>query len=325
MFPADSLKQDMEEFHRCFNQLVCSDSSQISHLSDIINYLISSPGKHIRPQLFLSFCSLFGCLDNNRFKIAVAAEYIHTASLIHDDIIDDAVRRRNKRPLYLEWSIKTAILIGDFIYSRAFEILGQAGNNSIVNIFANAANRLSVSEINQLGSESELQLLEDEARFINIMEEKTAVLFGAFCEAAAVFSMKEKYCQQTRQFGMNIGMAFQLCDDLLDYNTANYNWGKTSLQDLGQGKITLPLVYTYKEVTDTQKKQIREVIQNPEISTKKFENVVNMVQSGQSLNLIRNLAKDFCHKARQELQSLPSNDIHKSLVYLTQSIVNRRY
>ena len=329
MFPANQLEKDIKIFHAEFNNSVNEDSPQVSQISHIVNYVLSTQGKFIRPQLLLSFCSLFGCIDKNRFKLAVAVEYIHTASLIHDDIIDDAVKRRNKKPLHLEWDVKTAILIGDFLYSRAFEIIGQSSHHATVEIFAHAAKRLSMSEINELGSENDIGLLADSDRCINIMREKTAVLFGAACEAAAVISSGESYRQQALQFGMNIGMAFQLCDDALDYKiNDDGKWGKEVMQDLSKGKITLPLVYAYEEMNKTQQERTREVIKNSKPAdegTDEVGEIGEIVRSGNSLKRIQHLAAEFATKARNNLHTMPHNSVSESLEYLTHSIVNRVY
>ncbi len=330
MFPANQLEKDIKTFHAEFNNSVNDDSPQVSQISHIVNYVLSTQGKFIRPQLLLSFCSLFGCDDKNRFKLAVAVEYIHTASLIHDDIIDDAVKRRNKKPLHLEWDVKTAILIGDFLYSRAFEIIGQSSHHATVEIFAHAAKRLSISEINELGSENDTELLTDSSRCINIMREKTAVLFGATCEAAAVISADERYRQQAQQFGMNIGMAFQLCDDALDYKIKDEDegkWGKEAMQDLSKGKITLPLVYAYEEMNKTQQERTCAVIKNSELAEdiNEVEEIGGIVCSGNSLKRIQHLAADFATKARNNLEDMPHNSVSESLEYLTHAIVNRVY
>lgn len=305
----------------------------------MLEHLLQAEGKTIRPQLLLTFCSLFNCQQDSKFKIAVATEYIHTASLIHDDIIDDAELRRGNKTVHNKWDVKTAILIGDFLYSRAFEIICQSKYYSLLGLFANAANRLSISEINQLGSKQNIKLLDAEEKCLQIMQEKTAILFGVICEAAVVLSdIKDEQRNSTYRkdrkaafnYGINLGMLFQIRDDYLDYAADSSKWGKERLQDIGEGKITLPLVYLYKLSAQSEQEYIKQIIAKSKRSQQDIDKIDAMMHSGKALELATNKAQDYAKMALAELSIIGDNEstmpeARDSLSYLINLLSERNY
>lgn len=328
MLPSTAIAEDLERYRQEFSKYLGDQSN----ITEMLDFLRQSKGKAIRPQLLLTLCALFGCQDAERFKIAVATEYIHTASLIHDDIIDAATSRRNQDTLHNKWSVKDAILIGDFLYSRAFELICQTKHGEVLGLFANAANRLSISEINQLeinegnGNKKDMVVLENEEICLSIAKEKTAVLFAVVCEAAILISTKQttqelgvkaiaEYRTAASNYGMNLGMAFQLMDDHLDYSATSDEWGKKRLQDISEGKVTLPLVYLYQSSNNAEKDYILNVLQQKSSSAEDMENIDNKIKASSALTQVESMTKDFTEKALESLDILTASATNKDSEY----------
>ncbi|MCH9664410.1 MAG: polyprenyl synthetase family protein [Gammaproteobacteria bacterium] len=340
MFPPSALGDILGIYKKEFRNHLEGHES----IADILDFLLQSEGKAIRPQLLLTFCSLLGCHDEDRFKIAVATEYIHTASLIHDDIIDGAISRRNQETLHQKWGVKNAILIGDFLYSRAFELICESKYSDVLALFANAANRLSISEINQLdiNQTTGMRDLEDQEVCLNIMKEKTAILFGVVCEAAIVISTvastqennkMASYRQAAFDYGMNLGMAFQLMDDYLDYSAGSSKWGKRRLNDISEGKITLPLVYLYQSSSQADKDHILQVLTKAKSAASNsginieadIDSIDNMMKASSVPQQIIAMAKEFGSKAAENIKTFPQTKESESLCSLALTASSRDY
>ncbi|MBE8182841.1 MAG: polyprenyl synthetase family protein [Candidatus Portiera sp.] len=311
MLPSSAVAEDLCRYKQEFAKHL----GDHNNIADMLSFLQENEGKAIRPQLLLTLCSLFECREEDRFKIAVATEYIHTASLIHDDIIDAAISRRNQETLHKKWGIKNAILIGDFLYSRAFELVCQTKYSEVLGLFAKAANRLSISEINQLDIKDDAvaSTIENEETCLNLAKEKTGVLFAVVCEASVVVSSEQlhrhhkdiaKHRTVAFNYGMNLGMAFQLMDDHLDYSATSSKWGKQRLQDLSEAKVTLPLVYLYQSSSDLDKKQIIDVLQQKIPSPQAIQTIDTKMQSSSSLAKVEKTIKFFSDKALANLETL---------------------
>ena len=326
-------EEDLQILRREFGFYLGDDSN----ISPTLEYINESQGKAIRARLFLNFCRLFNCGEEEKFKIAVAIEYIHFASLLHDDIIDESDSRRGNQAMHKKWDIKTAILMGDFLYSRAFELIGRSCPH-LSEIFAHAANRLSISELDQLGAIQDLDILRDENKCLKVMQEKTAILFAVTCEAAAILGegrdmgdSRSSNRAAAFNYGMNIGTAFQIMDDCLDYGAESVNTGKPRMQDLAKGKITLPLVYLYGLSDDSTKKKISSLIQIPEEekTSDELHSIEIIMRESGAYDRVLAKASSYIDAAVKELSRMDieksQEEWRKKLVCIAESINKQRF
>lgn len=269
--------------------------------------------------LVLSFCHLFGYERKDKYKLAVAVEYIHDASLVHDDIIDEAETRRGRKTVHRLWGEKAAVLIGDFFYSRAFELIGAVGSHALVRIFAAVANRLSAGELKQLVINGKNGLGKGDEWCYEIIHEKTAIFFGACCEGAALISGAMDYKRQARDFGCALGMIFQMRDDILDYGISCGTETKNLLQDLSKGKVTLPLLYTYSSATRAERRLIEEVLEDPRED--QLEKVAQLVHNSAAIAEMTAKAKVYSRQAVDLLRGMPTGEVRDSLAFLVEELM----
>ncbi|EKE09847.1 MAG: hypothetical protein ACD_16C00100G0009 [uncultured bacterium] len=218
--------------------------SSVSLIPQIAGYLISLGGKRLRPLLTLSSAELCGYRGTRHIALAACVEFIHTATLLHDDVVDESMLRRGMRTANSLWSNKESVLVGDFLFSRAFELMVADGSLEILNILSHASSAISEGEILQLSMSHSLELTQD--TYLKIIEAKTARLFSAATEVGAVIAnAPEPQRKALAQFGLSLGIAFQLMDDVLDYTANQEQLGKTIGDDFREGKVTLPIILAY--------------------------------------------------------------------------------
>ncbi len=249
-------KKDLQEVEQYLNKYITSDVKLIPEVS---HHLIGSGGKRFRPLLLLICAGLCGYKGNNRFPMAAVMEFIHTATLLHDDVIDQAIIRRGKTSANNIWGNAASVLVGDFLYSKSFTLMTEIGNIAILKLMSEVTNVMSEGEVFQLMKCGDVKMTEEE--YLTIIEKKTAVLISAACACGAILgSASEEQISALTQFGRNIGMAFQITDDTLDYMAKEKEFGKSIGKDLEEGKITLPLIYALKQCTAKERKIIKELI-----------------------------------------------------------------
>ena len=315
-FPPFGLESDIAAFQDELNSILKHPHTETRQ---ILQYVLEAKGKQIRPLLVLSFCRLFGYEQDDRYQLAAAVEYIHTASLVHDDIIDEAETRRGRKTVHQLWGEKTAVLIGDFFYSRAFELIARIKNPMLVQIFAKVANRLSLGELKQLVMGGAQGLQQGDEWCYEVMREKTAVFFGACCEAAALISGATSHSERARRFGCNLGMVFQMRDDILDYGTDSGKVAKDLLQDLSKGKVTLPLLYTYSSVTQEEQRLIEQALDSPQET--RLEKITQLVRNSAALALMATKAKSYSLEATELLEQMPAGEVRASLAFLVEDLI----
>jgi len=236
----------------------------------IASHLLFSGGKRIRP--LLSIHSARACGYNNGFEIAFSTifEYLHAATLLHDDVVDAADTRRGKRAAHLKWSAPQVVLTGDFLLARALDIAAQTREPDIISVIAKITQDMSQGEIDQLTKKGKLDL--SEAEYESIIEKKTAVLIQGACQSGAILAKASKEKQGAlNQYGFHLGMAFQMADDLLDYTASAQELGKNPGADMREGKLTLPLIHSLANASQTDKKWMEAVITEGLFDPEKFE------------------------------------------------------
>ena len=234
-------------------------TSEVKLIPEVAHHLIDSGGKRFRPLLQLICSSLCGYKGVHRFPLAAVIEFIHTATLLHDDVIDQAVIRRGKTSANNIWGNAASVLVGDFLYSKAFKLLSEIGDIAIIRLMSKITNIMSEGEVFQLVKCGDVNLTEDE--YLCIIEKKTAVLISAACQSGAILgSASPDKTEALEQFGYNIGKAFQITDDTLDYMAKEEDFGKSIGKDLEEGKMTLPLIHALKQCTPEEKDKTKELL-----------------------------------------------------------------
>src|SRR4051812_33984782 len=226
--------------------------SDVAMIPEVANHLISSGGKRLRPMLTLAMAQLAGYSGEGHIKFAAAVEFMHTATLLHDDVVDESDMRRGKPAARLLWGNEASVLVGDFLLGQAFRMMVEAGNLRALDILSSAAAVIAEGEVMQLAAAKNTATSEDE--YLAVIRAKTAELFAAACEVAPVLANRPK-AEQTaaRSYGMNLGIAFQLIDDALDYSGKSAKLGKNIGDDFREGKITLPVVLCYRRGTASER------------------------------------------------------------------------
>ncbi len=225
--------------------IVARTGSDVAMIPEVANHLISSGGKRLRPMLTLAMARLAGYRGDGHIKLAAAVEFMHTATLLHDDVVDESDMRRGKAAARMLWGNEASVLVGDFLLGQAFKMMVEVGNLHALEILSAAAAVIAEGEVMQLGAAKNTATTEDE--YLAVIRGKTAELFAAACEVGPALAVKDKAeLAACRSFGMNLGIAFQLIDDALDYGGKSAKLGKNVGDDFREGKITLPVVLSFR-------------------------------------------------------------------------------
>jgi octaprenyl-diphosphate synthase len=226
--------------------------SPVALIPELAGHLISSGGKRLRPMLTLASALLIGYEGRNHIGLATAVEFIHTATLLHDDVVDESKLRRGKKPANLIWGNQATVLVGDFLFSRAFELMVESDSLRVLKILSNTSAVITEGEVLQLTTANDLATTED--TYLKVITAKTAVLFAAACEVAGVVhGDKKDVTSALDAYGRYLGIAFQLVDDAIDYNSARATMGKEVGDDFREGKITLPVILAYRRGDDDER------------------------------------------------------------------------
>jgi octaprenyl-diphosphate synthase len=294
-------------------------SSDIKLIPEVAHHLIDSGGKRFRPLLHLICARLCGFTGESRFPLAASIEFIHTASLLHDDVIDEAVIRRGKTSANHVWGNAASVLVGDFLYSKAFTLFSIIGDLEIYRLMSKMTNTMSEGEVFQLMKCGDTNLTE--AEYLSIVEKKTAVLISAACESAAVLACaSNEQIQALGQYGYKIGMAFQITDDTLDYMAQEEDFGKAIGKDLEEGKMTLPLIYTLARCSQTERDMIKTTIENKSFSPETIRKIFALIQGSGGIDYSLTRAQTFIRESINDLdvfnQSPAKDHLHAVADYV---------
>ena len=286
--------------------------SNVPLVENIGHYIVDAGGKRLRPLLVLLAAKT--CKIDNQQHIALASviEFIHTATLLHDDVVDMSSLRRGRPTVNEQWNNPSSVLVGDFIYSRAFQILVTLGSMKIMEIIADTTNRIAEGEVLQLISKNNPNPTEQ--NYMQVIQNKTAILFQAAGQCGAILSnaSDEEELALTR-FGMHMGTAFQLIDDVLDYAGDSESLGKNIGDDLAEGKPTLPLIYALQHGSAEQAELIRQALADEQLQDEKLNKVIKIVQECGALDYARKLAKSESDQALACLDVLPPSEYRDAL------------
>ena len=311
------------DFKKVDNFIVKNLHSEVSLVESIGNYIVEAGGKRMRPILVLLAARSCGIEEDQHIPMAAVIEFIHTATLLHDDVVDMSTLRRGRPTVNAEWNNPSSVLVGDFIYSRAFQILVQINNMEVMGVIANTTNKIAEGEVLQLIEKRNPETSEES--YIRVIRNKTAILFEAAAHCGAILAKaKEETTRELQAFGMHLGMAFQLIDDFLDYAGDAKELGKNIGDDLAEGKSTLPLIYAIKNGENSQRNLIKKSLSAKNLPKEMLEDVIQIVRSSGGLDYTRNLAKVEAKAALQCLQSLEDSNYRKSLEKMVDFSVSRK-
>ena len=297
--------------------------SPVSVIPLLAEHLIAAGGKRLRPLLTVSAARLAGGRGASAVKLAAAVEFIHTATLLHDDVVDSSQLRRGKMAAHLIWGAPSSVLVGDFLFARAFELMVETGSMRALEILARASRVIAEGEVLQLTRAHDLKLAQ--AIYLEIIGAKTAELFAAAAEAGAVASGADaRQAAGLRSFGHNLGLAFQLADDALDYSGAAETLGKNAGDDFREGKATLPLILAIERSGAREAAFWERVIGRKEQTDADFRRARELVLGTGGLDATLDLAARYADAAKRSLAPFAANDWREALVELADFTVSRR-
>lgn len=295
-------------------------NSRVPLVEKIAEYIISSGGKRVRPMLVLLTAKLLNHADANSVKLAGVIEFLHTATLLHDDVVDTSDMRRGKATANAQWGNAPSVLVGDFLYSRAFEMMVELGSLPVMQVLSNATCVIAEGEVLQLTNVKNPHLTE--AQYLQTIHAKTAMLFAASSHSAALLcAASEEQSQALKDYGTHLGLAFQLIDDVLDYTGDSAQLGKNVGDDLAEGKPTLPLIHAMQHANEQHAQIIRTAIRQG--GSDDIQGVLAIIRQTGSLDYCQQMALDYAHKAQANLQLFADSNAKACLKTLVDVAVNR--
>lgn len=296
--------------------------SEVPLVENIGHYLIEAGGKRLRPLLVLLVAKALGYQDKQHLDLAVIIEFIHTATLLHDDVVDTSTLRRGRPTANAEWGNAPSVLVGDFLYSRAFQMMVAIADMEVMTLLSEATNTIAEGEVQQLVNARDANL--SEADYRRVIEKKTAVLFAAACEGAAVLAgANEGQRQAMRHYGLQVGTAFQLVDDALDYQGDAADLGKNLGDDLAEGKPTLPLIHAMRNAAADDRKLIQQAIENADAS--QLQQIAAIVNTSGGIEYTLAEASRAVTAAEQHLEVLEASPYRQALIDIARFALERQH
>jgi octaprenyl-diphosphate synthase len=311
------LAAEMQQVDEVIRQRLASDVVLINQIS---HYIISAGGKRIRPRLVLMFAGAFGFTGHQRFELAAIVEFIHTATLLHDDVVDESSLRRGRQTANALFGNAASVLVGDFLYSRAFQMMVSVDRMRVLDVLADATNVIAEGEVLQLMNMHDPDLSVDD--YLRVIRYKTAKLFEASARLGAVLADAPREVEERcADYGRSLGTAFQIVDDLLDYEGDTQQTGKNVGDDLREGKPTLPLLVAMERGSADERGLIRHAIEHGEVE--RLPEIVQIVRRTGALDVTREAARREAAKAAECLSVLPASSFREALLELSIRSVDR--
>lgn len=310
---------DMREVDALIRHRLASDVVLINAIAD---HIIASGGKRLRPMLHVLAARAAGYEGGEHAKLAAIIEFIHTSTLLHDDVVDESDMRRGRKTANAVWGNAASVLVGDFLYSRSFQLMVELDDMRIMRILADTTNTIAEGEVLQLLNIGNADV--DESAYLAVIERKTAVLFAAATELGGVLGgLPEDQVAALRRYGMELGYAFQIADDLLDYVSDAETLGKNIGDDLAEGKPTLPLIYAMQKADEEQLKSLRHAIEHGGLDS--LDRIIAAIRDSGALERTHERAVSHARAAREALTVLPASDFREALAALADYSVERRF
>ncbi|MEJ2200862.1 MAG: polyprenyl synthetase family protein [Desulfuromonadaceae bacterium] len=314
------IREDMAGVEAQFKLDLASDVALIRKVGE---YVLASGGKRIRPMLLLLSARLAGYEGDKHIGLASVVAFIHTATLLHDDVVDSAVLRRGNASANAVWGNEASVLVGDFLFAKSFSIMVRGGNLQILQALSDATTTMAEGEVLQLVSTCDLDL--DEERYISVVRSKTAVLIAAACQVGGILGHIDKEQENAlHEFGMELGIAFQVMDDALDYVADQAEFGKAKGHDLEEGKVTLPLIHALRQCSPQERDRLAEIVELEELSDADLDYVVGLIDRYDGIGYTRRRAREVVEKAKGSLAGFLDGPEKEALFELADYAVSRR-
>ncbi|MFL2844202.1 MAG: polyprenyl synthetase family protein [Alphaproteobacteria bacterium] len=315
------IKKEFNETDKLIKNQINSDVNRIPKLS---KHIIDLGGKRLRPMLTISCAKMLKIRNKNHIKLAAAVELLHTATLLHDDVVDESVYRRGEKTSHTLWDNKSSILVGDFLLGKAFQLMVETNSIECLSILSKAAAIIAEGEVLQLVETNNINI--KETNYIKIIESKTAALFSSACEVGGVVSGANKSQKKKLfNFGKNLGTAFQLTDDALDYEGSSSKMGKNNGDDFYEGKVTLPVILALKNA-DKKEKDFWEKTFNKKVRNKTDLRIAKkIIKDKDTINQTLKLANKYGEKAKNIMKDFESNPVRNALIDLVDFSLVRNY
>lgn len=297
-------------------------TTEVPLVREVAQYIISAGGKRLRPALLLLVGGALGCEDPDRHTLAAVVEFIHTATLLHDDVVDESTLRRGRETANERFGNAASVLVGDFLYSRAFQMMVDVNRMRVMQILSEATNVIAEGEVLQLMNMHDASL--DEGAYLRVIRSKTAKLFEASARLAPILAGSPPEIEELCAiYGQALGTAFQVIDDVLDYEGDTELMGKNLGDDLREGKVTLPIICALRQGTNTQRALIRQSIEQGDLSH--LEEILSIVRQTGALDMARNSALAEAQRAIDAARQLPVNQYSEALIQLAAGLQERRF
>jgi len=305
------------------NQFIKNDlQSQLNLIDELSQHIISSGGKRLRPLVVLLSTNACNYQGHTHISLAAAIEYFHTATLLHDDVIDESTLRRGKDTANTIWGSKASILVGDYLFSQAFQFMVASNNITILSLLSETATTITCGEVQQLMNRNDPQL--SEQQYMDVIYKKTAILFSASAQIGAILAARpDQEVQAMADYGLYLGNAFQLIDDALDYCGLTTTIGKNVGDDLAEGKATLPLIHALHHSNKQQQQVIHQAIQKN--STDNLEEISAIIKSTKAIDYTYQIAQKEIDKALTALQIIPNSVYKEGLEKLAHFVIDRKH
>lgn len=310
----------LHEFEKQFKETL---HSEVPLAEQVVRYIATLKGKRLRPGLVFLSAQLHGQSSINTMRSAIVVELLHTATLVHDDVVDDSDLRRGSPTIKKLWDNRISVLIGDLLFSRTLTAMVNLQDMNALTVLSKAANRITEGELLQIERDRDFEI--DESIYFDLVGKKTAALFSASCElgALSVHGNNGQYAAYMRDFGENLGVAFQIKDDLLDYVGDESRLGKPIGNDIRENKVTLPLIYVLSQADGKACKEILNILNQAEISDDEIDKIIDYVREKGGLDYAINVANSFAGKAKEILAQYPTSVVKQSLENLVEFAINR--
>lgn len=313
------LRGDMEKVEAKFREHLESDVPLIRKVGE---YVLASGGKRVRPLLLLLTAKMAGYQGTQHIDLASVVEFIHTATLLHDDVVDAASLRRGNASANTVWGNEASVLVGDFLFAKSFSVMVRCGDLRVLQILSDATTKMAEGEVLQLISTCDIEMAEE--RYMTVIRTKTAVLIAAACQCGGFLGgASPEQDEALRNFGMDLGVAFQLMDDALDYVAEEVNFGKSHCHDLAEGKVTLPLIQVLRVCTEEERQAIAEIIERDELADEDMTAIVELITRYQGIEYTRQRAAELVERAKAFLTVFASSPAKEALNELADFVVQR--
>ena len=311
-----------DDLQDCNLAIVARMDSPVALIPQLAAHIVAAGGKRLRPLLTLACARMVGYTGTRHVQLATCVEFIHTATLLHDDVVDESLLRRGLASANAIFGNKASVLVGDFLFARAFQLMVEDGSLKVLEILSRASATIAEGEVLQLVTQNDLTTTED--RYLDVLRGKTAALFAAACQVGGVVAdcpadIEAALCN----YGMNLGIAFQLVDDALDYVADQGKLGKTVGDDFREGKITLPVLRAYQNGSEAERVFWRRTIEDSEQTDADLDEALRLIASHNTIAATLDRAQDFAGAANRDLAVLPPHPIRECLLDVADYIIRR--